>query len=172
MPLTKVGTPSGTNPVVRGGKQAGMIAAARAANVVHAKHPVLAAKKRMGKAATKRVQSSGVGKVMPPRKKHRYRPGTVALREIRKYQKSTDLLVRKAPFARLVREVAKDLTTMGSFPTGVRFQENAIVALQEAAEAYLVHLFEDTNLETIHCKRITVQARDMQLARRIRGERN
>ena len=78
MPLTKVGTPSGTNPVVRGGKQAGMIAAARAANVVHAKHPVLAAKKRMGKAATKRVQSSSVGKAMPPRKKHRYRPGLPA----------------------------------------------------------------------------------------------
>ena len=173
MPLTKVGTPSGSNPVARGtGKQAGMIAAARAANVVHAKHPVLAAKKRMGKAATKRVQSSGVGKVMLPRKKHRYRPGTVALREIRKYQKSTELLMRKLPFARLVREVAKDLTSIGSFPNGVRFQESAIIALQEAAEDYLVHLFEDTNLETLHCKRVTVHARDMQLARRIRGERN
>ena len=98
-----------------------MIAAARAANVVHAKHPVLAAKKRMGKAATKRVQSSGVGKVMPPRKKHRYRPGTVALREIRKYQKSTELLMRKLLFARLVREVAKECTSMSSFPNGVRF---------------------------------------------------
>ena len=173
MPLTKVGTPSGAAPAPQGsGKQAGMIAAARAANVVHAKHPALAGKKRLGKAATKRVQSSGVGKVMPPRKPRRFRPGTVALREIRKYQKSTDLLMRKLPFARLVREVAKDLTTMGSFPTGVRFQENAIIALQEAAEAYLVHLFEDTNLETIHCKRVTVQPRDMQLARRIRGERN
>ena len=111
-----------------------MIAAARAANAVHAKHPVLAAKKRMSKAATKRVQSSGVGKVMPPRKKHRYRPGTVALREIRKYQKSTELLMRKLPFARLVREVAKECTSMGSFPNGVRFQESAIVALQEASE--------------------------------------
>ena len=126
----------------------------------------------MGKAATKRVQSSGVGKVMPPRKKHRYRPGTVALREIRKYQKSTELLMCKLPFARLVREVAKDLTSMSSFPNGVRLQESAIIALQEAAEAYLVHLFEDTNLETLHCKRVTVHARDMQLARRIRGERN
>ena len=73
MPLTKVGTPSGANPVPQGsGKQAGMIGAARAANVVHAKHPALVGKKRMGKTATKRVQSSGVGKVMPPRKKHRY----------------------------------------------------------------------------------------------------
>ena len=60
------------------------------------------------------------------------------------------------PFARLVREVAKDLTSLGSFPNGLRFQECAIVALQEAAEDYLVHLFEDTNLETLHCKRVTV----------------
>ena len=118
------------------------------------------------------AQSSGVGKVMPPRKKHRYRPGTVALREIRKYQKSTELLMRKLLFARLVREVAKECTSMSSFPNGVRFQEAAIVALQEAAEDDLVHLFEDTNLETLHCKRVTVHARDMQLARRIRGERN
>ena len=80
--------------------------------------------------------------------------------------------MRKLPFARLVREVAKDFTSMSAFSNGIRFQENAIVALQEAAEFYLVHLFEDTNLETIHCKRVTVQPRDMQLARRIRGERN
>ena len=78
----------------------------------------------------------------------------------------------KLPFARLVREVAKDLTSMSSFPNGVRLQESAIIALQEAAEDYLVYLFEDTNLETLHCKRVTVHARDMQLARRIRGERN
>ena len=149
-----------------------MIAAARAANVVHAKHPALAGKKRLGKAATKRVQSSSVGKAMPARKPHRFRPGTVALREIRKYQKSTELLIRKLPFARLVREIAKEQVSLSAFPNGVRFQECALVALQEAAEAYLVHLFEDTNLETIHCKRVTVQPRDMQLARRIRGERN
>ena len=150
-----------------------MIAAARAANVLHAKHPALVGKKRLGKTATKRVQSSGVGKVMPPRKPRRFRPGTVALREIRKYQKSTDMLMRKLPFARLVREVAKEQVSLSAFPNGVRFQlVNALVALQEAAEFYLVHLFEDTNLETIHCKRVTVQPRDMQLARRIRGERN
>ena len=106
MPLTKVGTPSGPAGIWEAGGYD--CRCARAANVVHAKHPVLAAKKRMSKAATKRVQSSGVGKVMPPRKKHRYRPGTVALREIRKYQKSTELLILKLPFARLVREVAKE----------------------------------------------------------------
>ena len=96
---------------------------------------------------------------------HRYRPGTVALREIRRYQCSTDLLIRKLPFQRLVREVA------GEFRTDIRFQSTALLALQEAAEAYLVGLFEDTNLCAIHAKRVTITAKDMQLARRIRGER-
>ncbi len=82
------------------------------------------------------------------KKPHRYRPGTVALREIRKYQKSTDLLLRKLPFQRLVREIAQD------FKTDLRFQSTAILALQEAAEAYLVSLFEDTNLCAIHAKRV------------------
>lgn len=79
-----------------------------------------------------------------PHKKHRYRPGTKALREIRKYQKSTDLLLRKLPFARLVREVASDFIS-AEFTGGaaLRFQSHAILALQEAAEAFLVHLFED-----------------------------
>ena len=89
----------------------------------------------------------------------------MALREIRKYQKSTELLIRKLPFQRLVREIASD------FKTDVRFQSAAILALQEAAEAYLVGLFEDTNLAAIHAKRVTIQPKDMSLARRIRGER-
>lgn len=88
-----------------------------------------------------------------------------ALREIRKYQKSTDLLIRKLPFQRLVREIAQD------FKNDLRFQSTAILALQEAAEAYLVSLFEDTNLCAIHAKRVTIQPKDIQLARRIRGER-
>jgi histone H3/H4 len=96
---------------------------------------------------------------------HRYRPGTVALREIRKYQKSTDLLIRKLPFQRLVREIDLDLKN-NSF----RFQSSAIGALQEASEAYLVSLFEDTNMCAIHAKRVTIMPKDMQLARRIRGE--
>ena len=98
-------------------------------------------------------------------KPHRYRPGTVALREIRKYQKSTELLIRKLPFQRLVREIAQD------FNTELRFQSHAILALQEAAEAYLIGLFEDTNLCAIHAKRVTIMPKDIQLARRIRGER-
>ena len=98
------------------------------------------------------------------KKPHRYRPGTVALREIRKFQQSTDLLIRKLPFQRLVREIA------GEFKSDLRFQTQAILALQEAAEAYLVGLFEDTNLCAIHAKRVTIMPKDMQLARRIRGE--
>mmetsp|Transcript_9213 Transcript_9213/g.27152 ORF Transcript_9213/g.27152 Transcript_9213/m.27152 type:complete len:142 (+) Transcript_9213:66-491(+) len=99
------------------------------------------------------------------RKPHRYRPGTVALREIRRYQKSTELLVRKLPFQRLVREIAQ------RFKTDLRFQASAVVALQEASEAYLVGLFEDSNLCAIHGKRVTIMPKDIQLARRIRGER-
>ncbi|KAG7279287.1 hypothetical protein CRUP_025105 [Coryphaenoides rupestris] len=93
------------------------------------------------------------------------RPGTVALREIRRYQKSTELLIRKLPFQRLVREIAQD------FKTDLRFQSSAVMALQEASEAYLVGLFEDTNLCAIHAKRVTIMPKDIQLARRIRGER-
>ena len=97
---------------------------------------------------------------------HRFRPGTVALRHIRKYQKSTELLIRKLPFQRLVREIAND------FKNDLRFQSSAVLALQEAAEAYMVGLFEDTNLCAIHAKRVTIMPKDMQLARRIRGERS
>ena len=96
---------------------------------------------------------------------HRFRPGTVALRHIRKYQKSTELLIRKLPFQRLVRYIAND------FKTDLRFQSSAVLALQEAAEAYMVGLFEDTNLCAIHAKRVTIMPKDMQLAKRIRGER-
>ena len=97
-------------------------------------------------------------------KPHRFRPGTVALREIRKFQKTTCLLFRKLGFQRLVREIAQD------FKTDLRFQSYAILALQEAAEAYLVGLFEDANLCAIHAKRVTIMPRDIQLARRLRGE--
>ena len=94
------------------------------------------------------------------------RPGTKALRQIRKYQKTTELLLRKLPFQRLVREIAQE------FKSDLRFQSTAVLVLQEAAEAYLVSLFEDTNLCAIHAKRVTIMPKDMQLARRIRGERS
>lgn len=99
------------------------------------------------------------------KKPHRYRPGTVALREIRRYQKSTDLLLRCRPFQRLVREIAQD------YQNDLRFQSTALRALQEASEAYLVRLFEDANLCAIHAKRVTIMPKDIQMARRIRGER-
>ena len=95
----------------------------------------------------------------------KYRPGTTALKEIRHFQKGTALLIRKLPFQRLVREIAQDIKT------DLRFQSAAIKALQEAAEAYLVGLFEDCNLCAIHTKRVTIMPKDIQLARRIRGER-
>lgn len=98
------------------------------------------------------------------KKAHRFRPGTVALREIRKYQKSHDLLIRKLPFQRLVREVSQQ------YKAGLRFQSSAILALQEACEAYLVGLFEDTNMCAIHAKRVTIMPKDMKLASRIRGD--
>ena len=113
--------------------------------------------------ATKAARKAYNGGVKKP---HRYRPGTVALREIRKYQKNTDLLIRKLPFQRVVREICQ--YTLKKDP---KFQSTAMLALQEAAEAYLVGIFEDTNLCAIHAKRVTIMPKDIQLARRIRGER-
>ena len=123
-----------------------------------------------GKAPRQQLASKAARKSAPStggvKKKKRFRAGTVALQEIRKYQKSTELLIRKAPFQRLVREVAEDMKT------DLRFQSHAISALHEASEAYLISLFEDTNLCAIHAKRVTIMPKDIQLARRIRGERS
>ena len=121
------------------------------------------------KQARKTTSTGGV------KKPHRFRPGTVALREIRRYQKSTELLIRKLPFQRLVREIAQGAslplsffgldrgwlisTWLVDYKTDLRFQSSAVMALQEAAEAYLVSLFEDTNLAAIHAKRVTMYVR-------------
>lgn len=150
-----------------------------------------------GKAPRKQLATKAARKSAPAtggiKKPHRFRPGTVALREIRRYQKSTELLIRRLPFQRLVREIAQE------FKADLRFQSSAVQAIQEAAEAYLVGLFEgvcllslienigtgfslhqsilspfslsDTNLCAIHAKRVTIMPKDIQLARRIRGER-
>ena len=112
------------------------------------------------KAAHNSVSSDGKVK-----KIHRYRPGTVALREIRRYQKSIELLVPRAPLIRLVREIA------GTFKSDLRFNSEAFCAIQEACEAYMVSIFEDTNLCAIHAKRVTIMPKDINLALRIRGER-
>ena len=98
-------------------------------------------------------------------KPHRYRAGTVALKDIRHFQGSTALLIQKLPFQRLVREIAQD------YKTDLRFQSAAILCLQEAAEAYLVRLFDDANLCAIHARRVTIMPKDILLARRIQGER-
>jgi len=141
---------SGKRVVGKGGKVAGKGGVFGAGKVAKKQRPPL-------------TTPSGGGKKR--QKPHRYRPGTVALREIRKYQKSTELLLRKGPFNRLVREIlTSDLGKQ------LRWQQNAIIALQEAAEAYMVRLFEDSQLEAVHGKRITINPKDMQLARRIRGE--
>ena len=119
---------------------------------------------------TKNVSTTGIptGKSRPRvnkrklKKPRRFRPGTVALREIRKYQRSTELLIRKLPFQRLVREIVFDLKK-----EDYRFQSTAILAMQEAAEAFLVRMFEQCNHICIHGKRVTVQEKDVQLWKRL-----
>jgi histone H3 len=122
-----------------------------------------------GKAPRKSLATKSSRKTAPYyvafRKPHRYRPGTVALRQIRKFQKSTETLIRKICFQRIVRAIAQD------YKHDVRFQSNAMLALQEASEAYIVGLLEDTNLCAIHARRVTIMPKDMQLARRIRGKK-
>uniref|UniRef100_A0A5S6Q5W6 Histone domain-containing protein n=1 Tax=Trichuris muris TaxID=70415 RepID=A0A5S6Q5W6_TRIMR len=122
-----------------------------------------------GKAPRKQLATKAARKSAPTtggvKKPHPYRSGTVSLREIRRYQQSTELLILKLPFERLVREIAR------RFKTDLRFQSAAMGALQEAAEAYLVGLFQDANLCAIRAKRVTVMPEDIQHARRIRGER-
>ena len=121
-----------------------------------------------GKAPRKQLATKAARKSAPPtggcKKPHRYRPGTVALREIRKYQKSTDLLIRKLPFQRFLREVTQ------GFRGDLRYTATALAASQEASEAYLIGLMEDTNLCAIHARRVTIMPKDIQLSRRIRRE--
>lgn len=138
-------------------------------------------------ARTKQGSSVGNGKGKLPRKlpnipaslqggkkviqkKHKYKPGTVALREIRKYQRSGELLGNKAPFRNLVREVIKNVMSFGDFPNGVRCKDATFEALQHHCEQYLVLLNEEANLCAIHGNRITVTPNDLQLARRCRRE--
>ena len=127
--------------------------------------------RRMAKRIDSR-KTHGVGRkqaraaAIPESKKHRFRPGTVALREIRRYQKSTELLIRRAPFRRLIREVCENV-----MQRSLRFQSSAMDAIQEASEAHLINVLEAANLVAIHSRRVTVMPRDIQLARRLRGER-
>ena len=162
----------GSKPALNPGQRSGSIKAHLAklkkttAKKKAAEHAAQAAEAGKAKKSGMKAPKGGV------KKRYRYRPGTVALKQIRQYQKSTELLIRKLPFQRLVREIACDQDVITSPLCGkVRFQSAAIMALQEASEAYLVGLFEDSNLCAIHAKRVTIMPKDIQLARRIRGER-
>ncbi|RWR98899.1 histone H3.3-like protein [Dinothrombium tinctorium] len=116
--------------------------------------------KNLGGKVGKKVKEDEVKK-----KKRRWRKGIVALREIRRFQRSTENLIPRAPFQRLVREITQSINI-----EGLKYQTAALLALQEAAEAYIVNLFENTNLLAIHAKRVTIMPKDMQLAIRIRGD--
>jgi histone H3 len=123
-----------------------------------------------GKVPRKALATKASSKSAPAtggvKKPHRYRPGTVALREIRRYQKSTELLLRKLPFERLLREIVQD------FCSDLRFTRSSFLAAQEATESYMIRLFEGANMCAIHAKRVTILPCDIHLARRIRGERS
>lgn len=127
----------------------------------------IAAASKAAKSPIRKLARQGVVQQAraPPSRPHRYKSGTVALREIRRYQKSTELLIPKLPFSRLAREI------MQEFKTDLRVQRSALMALQEAAETYIVGVFEDANLCTIHVGRQTVMPKDVQLAQRISSKR-
>ena len=114
---------------------------------------------RKQSAFAKKQPRSQMGQATMQQQPHRYQPGMVALREIRRYQKSTELLIRKILFQRLVRKILQ------GYGVGYRVTPAMMMALQEAAEAYLVQLLEDSNLCAIHAKCITIQPKDIQLAR-------
>ena len=114
--------------------------------------------------ATKAARAAAQ-KVIAVRKPRRWRPGMVALREILKFQKTTDLLIRKAPFQHLVQEIVHNM----SRKSDLQMQSTALVALQEAAEYFMVAVFSKTNLCTQHGKRVTILLKDLVLACCIRG---
>ena len=115
--------------------------------------------------ASKKLGAKKAAKVPGQKKHRRFRPGTVALREIRRFQKTGETLIRRAPFQRMVREVAT------AAKSGLRWQSAALAAMQEATESYVVGLLSDSNLCALHARRVTVMPRDIHLARRLRGER-
>ena len=142
--------------------------AAQANAAAASKTAKISGKSKASKAIKKTGPAKGGAKTAEgdAKKNRRFKAGTVALREIKRYQKSMDNLLPRASFMRLVKHIATDMDHQ------LRFQSQAIQALQEATEAYIVALFEDTNLCAIHAKRQTVMKKDMELARRIRGDRN
>ena len=136
------------------------------------------APRKEGKQPRKFISQKMLRKGMRPtggfKKPHRYRPGMVALREIRHYQTSTENLIKWTPFQRLIREISQEYRICPDGPgtpsVQVRFQSTAIAALQEAAENYIVGLLDDVNLLAIHARRVTIMPRDIRLTLRIRGD--
>ena len=118
----------------------------------------LTSRKLSGDGTRRKKQTTG-----NVRRRRKFRPGTVALREIRKYQKSTELLIQKLPFQRLVREVFSQMSSTQTF----RVTPQALLALQEASESFLIHMFEQSNLIAIHGKRVTLNVKDILLWRRL-----
>ena len=152
-------TTGGSKPALNPGQRSGLV------KTIQAEVKKAIARKKVEEHAAQAAKKSSVKAPKGGVKKlHRYRPGTVALKEIRRYQKSTELLIQKLPFQRLVREIAGDHKVITSPLCGkVRFQSLAIKVLQEASEVYLVGLFEDTNLCAIHTKRVTIMPKYIQL---------
>lgn len=132
---------------------------------------VLAAKRNNEERPPRAKKSTGAlnnrGDSGSGRRRIRYKPGQLALKQIKQLQNSTDLQIPRLRFHRLVREITQTFSDDGSY----KYQPAALNALQEAAEAYLIYLFEDTNLCCIHARRVTIMPRDIQLARRIRREK-
>jgi histone H3/H4 len=122
------------------------------------------------KAGGKTKQGPVASEAKQPRKKPRFHPGTRALREIRKLQKSTHLLVQKCPFQRLCREITKEMKLFGGKEDQKRFELGALLLLQEAAEAYIIDYFNDVNLACLHGGRVTIMHKDMTLVKRLRRE--
>jgi len=128
-------------------------------------------KKRPRDFATQRCEITGGRRIaMPPKtgivKARRYRPGTVALREIRKYQKSTDLLIRRRPFSRLVKEICAQVCQDNNL-RDKRFRKTAMEALQAAAEDYLTKMFSSAQCCAMHGGRTTIKVSDLRLLQQL-----
>ena len=151
---------------------------ARGRDVQPPRKDIPQAPRKGGKQPRKGIIHKMLRKGMRPtggiKKPHRYRSGMVALREIRRYQASTENLIKCTPFQKLLREISQEFRICpdgpGTSSVQVRFQSTAIAALQEAAENYIVGLFEDLNLLTIHARQVTIMPRDIRLALRICGD--
>ena len=121
-------------------------------------------RKRAERIKERREKQIKIMKEERKEQKKKVQRGIQALKEIQKYQKGSELLIKRLPFQRVVKEIAQHQME------GLRFQSAAVMVLQEVGEAFLVSIMEQANLCAIHAKRVTIMPRDIQLARRIRGD--